>query len=136
MPERADFVATAKQTVGKDIYSAMADRGISRREAERIVDDYLTCQYDALRGDTELLQKTYDNPSDVSIQADIDTRAATCTTEMQTAVRAVADPAPPTTTTTLVAPPTTIVPAEPTTTLAPPPSLESTPSTESTTTGG
>jgi hypothetical protein len=96
-PSRDDFVERSRATLGDDLMAAMKDRGISRSEADEIIDTFLTCQYEALKSDLALLEKAYDDPADAELTAEIDSRTTTCVSEMSVAMTDAADPAPPTT---------------------------------------
>ena len=85
-PDRADFVAKIKDSVGSDLIDGMKAQHIDTKTGEQLINDFVECQYDSIKDDTDLLQKAYDDPGDTNIATQLDTKAAACVQTLATAM--------------------------------------------------
>lgn len=96
-PSKADFIAEVRDTLGDDLNTGEGLSGIDADDLNRIVDDFLGCTYDAVKGDEELLDQLFKDPSfssattgstDASgqLQATLGQLTQDCTTELNQAV--------------------------------------------------
>jgi hypothetical protein len=85
-PSRDDFVAKTKDSIGADLAAGLEAQGVDEETGDRLITDFVECQYDAIKDDADLLQKAYDDPSDADISVRLDTAASTCVTELSTAM--------------------------------------------------
>ena len=106
-PTKADFVDKIEGSVGDDLSSVLEQQGVDASQLDDLITEFVGCQYDAIKDDTDLLNKAYDNPGDADIQGQIDLKATGCVT---TLTKGLGDATADSTATTLPAPgaPTTL----------------------------
>ena len=68
-PTKADFVDKIEGSVGDDLSSVLEQQGVDASQLDDLITEFVGCQYDAIKDDTDLLNKAYDNPGDADIQA-------------------------------------------------------------------
>lgn len=91
-PTRADFIDEMRSTLGSDLATG-AGLDIDAGRLATIVDDFLGCTYDAIKGDESLLTQMMKDPSfssattdDASdLQARLGQLTTECTTELNNA---------------------------------------------------
>ena len=85
-PSKAEFTSQVKQSLGKDISRTLSESGIDAKAATKIVDDYIGCVYNRIKGDPALLKIALGSTAEPADQAPLDERTKQCTDTMNTAM--------------------------------------------------
>ncbi|MEZ5321004.1 MAG: hypothetical protein R2698_02780 [Microthrixaceae bacterium] len=81
-PGRAEWIAHTKAAIGDDIVTTIQQQGFSRSSADRIVDRFVTCEYDSIRHDAGLVRDSYDRSGSAAVTPRIDELTKSCTTAL------------------------------------------------------
>lgn len=90
-PDKAEFTAKIKDSLGSDLLAGMTAQGIDKDTTDRLIDTFISCQYDSIKDDADLLQKAYDNPGDVDIAQQLDLAAQKCIEDLTSGINEEAD---------------------------------------------
>lgn len=96
-PSRADWIERISDSIGSDITAGLEGRGLTELEARMVIDEFVNCQYDAIRSRPDLVESSYDDPGDATIVGDLSTLAQPCVDDLNAALAGKVDPLPTTT---------------------------------------
>lgn len=84
LPSKSDFVEKMRSEGRSEVVDGLEKMGIDKAKADKLLDDLYGCMYDKIAEDPDGLKAAFDNPA--TADKTVQTKAASCGTELQAAL--------------------------------------------------
>jgi len=81
LPSKAEFIDSVKKSMESDMNQLEA-AGLEKADAEKIFDDFLSCTYDKIKDNEQLLRDAADKSGDAAVTAELEKKAAGCVEDL------------------------------------------------------